>query len=214
MKARKAKEKIPGTASKESTATTKASKLRDEIIRLHDFFAAWFSGSCPDNDRAFAAGVESALAPSFSMVVPSGETLQRADLLNRLRTAHGIHSEHGLQIEIRNVALLWDDDDDAPAGDGDSKIRAVATGSNCNACLVRYEEWQRSGSKSASCETARTSTALILMPKDQNNINDDDDPSPPTENSSDDHPPCPSPLRWIHVHETWMSGKGPPASST
>ena len=98
------------------------------------------------------------------MVPPSGKIVPAGELNERLRAAYGSHSEHGMAIEIKNVELL--------SGSG---FRY----------LVRYEEWQRSGSPER--ETARVSTAFFQE----------------SEGSG------PNNLLWIHVHETWMPGMGP-----
>lgn len=140
-------------------------RCRAECIRLHDFFVDWFLGKCENTDEAYE-GVTSALAPSFSMIVPSGSTVDLPDLLERLRSAYGVHAENGIVIEIRNVEML------------DSTSDGMY--------LVRYEEWQRIGNNPIQ-ETGRISTALLR----------EEDGGPNN-------------LTWIHVHETWMPGKGPP----
>lgn len=98
------------------------------------------------------------------MVPPSGNVVPAQMLNERLKSAYGVHSEHGITIEIKNVEVL--------SGSG---FRY----------LVRYEEWQRSGSPEQ--ETARVSTAFFQESEG-----------------------CgPNNLLWIHVHETWMPGKSP-----
>jgi hypothetical protein len=59
-----------------------------EIRQLHEFFEGWLDGSLPDTDAAFARLTE-ALAPDFTMIVPEGETIDRSELLTRLRPANG-----------------------------------------------------------------------------------------------------------------------------
>ena len=65
-----------------------------------------------------------------------------------------------------------------------------------NTYLVSYEEWQRMGD---DVETARLSSAWFQ--DFQNNHSD-------INNNNDRFP---NGLQWLHVHETWMPGKGPPS---
>mmetsp|Transcript_33059 Transcript_33059/g.97537 ORF Transcript_33059/g.97537 Transcript_33059/m.97537 type:complete len:149 (+) Transcript_33059:67-513(+) len=140
-------------------------RCKAEIVRLHDAFVAWFTGSCDNSKEVFESRISSVLSPSFSMVPPSGNVVP-ANLLNeRLQSAYGLHSEHGMAIEIKNLEVV-----------SSSGFRY----------LVRYEEWQRSGSPEV--ETARVSTAFFRESGETG----------------------PSNLMWVHVHETWMPGKAPP----
>ena len=138
-------------------------RCKAEIVRLHDAFVAWFTGSCDSSGDTYERTIGSVLSPSFSMVTPSGGVIPANLLHERLQAAYGSHSEHGMAIEIKNVEVV---------------------SSSGSQYLVRYEEWQRSGSPEV--ETARQSTAFFQE-------------SGPT-----------SKLIWVHVHETWMPGMGPP----
>uniref|UniRef100_A0A7S4NIX8 Sucrose-phosphatase C-terminal domain-containing protein n=1 Tax=Odontella aurita TaxID=265563 RepID=A0A7S4NIX8_9STRA len=111
-----------------------------EIVRLHDAFVEWFTGSSDNTRDAYDSEIGSALSPSFSMVTPSGNVVPAVLLGERLRGAHGSHSERGIEIEIRNAQVA-------------SSVGLVH--------LVRYEEWQRSGGRPPVAETARISTALL-----------------------------------------------------
>ncbi len=97
----------------------------DEIVALHQFFEDWLGGKSPpersmnESHSAFAE-FERTLAPTFSMVTPSGNTLDRVPLVQHLRKASG--SRPNLVIAIKNVTAL--------ATEG-------------SLALVRYEEWQR-----------------------------------------------------------------------
>ena len=138
-------------------------RCKAEIVRLHDAFVAWFTGSCDSSGDTYERTIGSVLSPSFSMVTPTGSVIPANLLHERLQAAYGSHSEHGMAIEIKNVEVV---------------------SSSGSQYLVRYEEWQRSGSPEV--ETARQSTAFFQE-------------SGPT-----------SKLIWVHVHETWMPGMGPP----
>ncbi len=140
-------------------------RCKAEIVRLHDAFVAWFTGSCDSSGDTYERTIGSVLSPSFSMVGPSGGVIPANLLHERLQAAYGSHSEHGIAIEIKNVEVV---------------------SSSGSQYLVRYEEWQRSGSPEVRVETARQSTAFFQ------------EKSGPTKQ-----------LIWVHVHETWMSGMGP-----
>jgi hypothetical protein len=75
---------------------------QQEIIELHEFFAQWFGGSLPDTDAAFARFADT-MATEFVIIAPTGTLLGRAELLPRLRAAHG--SSPGCQIWIERPAL-------------------------------------------------------------------------------------------------------------
>jgi hypothetical protein len=135
-----------------------------EIVRLHESFVTWFTASCDNTTEFYESEIASVLSPSFSMVPPSGNVVPAKVLNERLKSAYGVHSEHGITIDIKNVEVL--------------------SGSNFGH-LVRYEEWQRSGSPEK--ETARVSTAFLQESEGSGQNN----------------------LLWLNVHETWMPGKGP-----
>jgi hypothetical protein len=93
---------------------------------LHEFFVDWFNDVLDDTDAAFARVAE-VLHPSFSMVVSSGETLDRTAVLERVRGAHATADVTApVRIEIRNLV-------DRVVGD--------------DAALVTYEEWQFAGDR-------------------------------------------------------------------
>ena len=140
-------------------------RCKAEIVRLHEAFVSWFTASCDKTTGFYESEIASVLSPTFSMVPPSGNVVPAQMLNERLKSAYGVHSEHGITIEIKNVEVLM--------------------GGSGSQYLVRYEEWQRSGSPEQ--ETARVSTAFLQESEG-----------------------CgPNNLLWIHVHETWMPGKSP-----
>ena len=155
---------IPAVVSPAAMPPAIEERCKAEIVRLHDAFVAWFTGSCDSSGDTYERTIGSVLSPSFSMVTPSGSVIPANLLHERLQAAYGSHSEHGMAIEIKNVEVV------SSSGSGN---------------LLRYEEWQRSGSPEV-VETARQSTAFFQE-------------SGPTKL-----------IIWVHVHETWMPGMGPP----
>jgi hypothetical protein len=108
------------------------------VVGLHDFFVEWFNDTVDDTDAVFAR-VATVLHPDFSMVVPSGETIDRDVVLDLVRAAHA--SAEGaapVRIEIRSLV-----------------DRAVTD----DAALVTYEEWQFAGDR---LQNRRTSTAYFV----------------------------------------------------
>jgi hypothetical protein len=110
-----------------------AELARSEIVALHDFFVGWFRGELPAS--AFAS-CEASFDPAFSMVHPDGVRHRLADVLPRLRAAHGAFPQ-SFTIAIHDVTPLWS------AGD---------------AILVEYIEAQHRDGR----DTRRRSTALFL----------------------------------------------------
>ena len=108
------------------------------MVGLHEFFVDWFNDDLEDTDTAFARVVE-VLHPSFSMIDPSGQTLDRAVVLGGLRRAHATADANApVRIEIRNLV-------DRVVGD--------------DAALVTYEEWQFAGDRLLN---GRSSTAYFV----------------------------------------------------
>lgn len=64
-------------------------QIEQEVHRLHRFFEQWFVGALEEDDGVFAE-VADALAPDFVLISPSGEAIQREDLLPRLRSMHAV----------------------------------------------------------------------------------------------------------------------------
>lgn len=108
---------------------------RREIEGLHAFFVDWYTGTV---ERADFGRVEAVIDPSFEMVVPSGEVLDRTAVLEMIRENYDSASPGGFDIDVCGVDLVAGLDRHA---------------------LARYEEWQRRDS--ADGETGRTSTVLF-----------------------------------------------------
>lgn len=65
-----------------------------EVADLHAFFEAWLSGKA-ENTNAVFSRVESALGEEFTMVSPSGQRLQRPDVIGWLWGTHGARASQG-----------------------------------------------------------------------------------------------------------------------
>jgi hypothetical protein len=115
-----------------------AANARAEVAGLHEFFVDWFNDAVEGTDKAFIR-VASVLHPDFSMVTPSGEVLDREQVLGLLRDAHASADRAApVRIEIRSLLDRVVDHDTA---------------------LVTYEEWQFAGDRLMN---RRTSTAFFV----------------------------------------------------
>lgn len=92
---------------------TTLDRVAAEIGRLHQGFERWFGG-----DEGFDfTEFERALADDFTFYPPDGASVDRADLLEGLRSAFGSRS---VRIRIERPVILWERD---------------------GAILAGYEEW-------------------------------------------------------------------------
>ena len=107
--------------------------IQTEIVELHDFFVAWFTGTLPKNVESFAR-VESALSKAFVIVSPGGTATERKELLEQLHGAYGRLPD--IRIWIENVQLRQQ---------------------NGPVSIVTYEEWQENAGK----RTVRLSTVVF-----------------------------------------------------
>lgn len=81
-----------------------AEDWQTEIAELHAVFEGYFLGRLPDD----LSRVEDALAPGFSMVVPSGGEPGRKQVLAALKAGYGQRSS--LEITTSDYQLLHDAD--------------------------------------------------------------------------------------------------------
>lgn len=112
---------------------TTADTCRREIEALHECFVDWFTGKTGADSFE---RVERALAPEFEMVTPQGVRRGYDDVVDGVRTSHGIHEPGTFDIEIRSVEVRTSGSDHA---------------------LVRYEEYQ----ETPDGQTGRLSTVLF-----------------------------------------------------
>jgi hypothetical protein len=103
---------------------------------LHEFLAGWFTGTLEDVDSIFARFTE-VVHPHFTMIVPSGELLDRETVVDSIRGAHRSAPE-GFTIEIQRLVHRW--------VSGDTLV-------------VTYEEHHRTERETAN---SRVSTALLV----------------------------------------------------
>ncbi|MEZ3114569.1 DUF4440 domain-containing protein [Halobaculum sp. MBLA0147] len=106
-----------------------------EVVRLHEWFQAWFRGEVPASEFGRVAA---ALQPTFRMVTPEGVERDREAVLDGVRAGHGedADGEPPFVIRVR-----------------DTRVRHATS----DHCLVTYEEWQRRD----GAWTGRRSTALF-----------------------------------------------------
>eukprot|EP01063_Lacrimia_lanifica_P022205 TRINITY_DN29869_c0_g1_i1.p1 TRINITY_DN29869_c0_g1~~TRINITY_DN29869_c0_g1_i1.p1 ORF type:complete len:156 (+),score=37.40 TRINITY_DN29869_c0_g1_i1:46-513(+) len=136
-----------------------------EVVRLHECFEGWFNGTLSDADGGFAA-IAAVLPADFWMVPPSGETVANPALLARLEQLRHCSKHGATTIEVRNVRVVH---------------------GSPTACLISYEEWQRTPlAEGAVKASARISSALLR----------------PADNLYG--------VEWVHLQETWLPDQGRP----
>lgn len=86
--------------------------VRSEIQELHAAFVRWFDPTSPSPPAEFER-IESALAPSFAMVTPSGDLIDRTAVLGALSAAKDARTV-AIEIDVKTVTML-----------GDSRVMAV-----------------------------------------------------------------------------------------
>lgn len=119
-----------------------AAESRNEVVQLHAFFVEWFNATIEATDGVFSR-VESALHHDFSMVLPSGSTIDRRSVLGQIRSAHGsADGERPSRIEIVDLVTHVD---------------------GADAALVSYEERQFAGDV---LQNRRTSSAYFVAAPD------------------------------------------------
>ena len=116
---------------------------RKEVERLHEFFVGWFSGQLDKQPSLLQADCHDRFSDDFSMVVPSGNVVTKAQLVDRLNLdSHGCHGP-SFRINIPDFELL-------------QQYSETLT-------LVRYVEVQHRGGDDQETKTvnARISTAVL-----------------------------------------------------
>ncbi|MFB6286773.1 MAG: DUF4440 domain-containing protein [Candidatus Bipolaricaulia bacterium] len=119
-------------------------RCQREIRELHRFFEAWFTGQLPNGDSEFSR-LDEALAEGFQIITPDGRRVDKPELLQQVRSAHGAHSDDAFDIEIRNI-----------------DVRHVLS----PLCLLTYEEWQQ---HSQGAPTGRLSSVIFRDVEDAPN---------------------------------------------
>ena len=90
---------------------------RREVTELYKFFEDWFNGRIELTEEGFSR-LRDVVADGFQIVFPNGQMIDRDDLLNRVRAAHGTEP---LRIWIEGY-----------------RSRAIDEGLQ----LTTYQEWQ------------------------------------------------------------------------
>ena len=112
-------------------------QCRDEVVGLHEFFVDWFAGHVSDSAVVFAR-FTAAVHANFTMVLPSGQLVDKAAVAHGLRSAYGSQAGRDFRIEIHDVT-------ERHAADG--------------VVVLTYQEWQFEGPRVGN---ARTSTAVFV----------------------------------------------------
>lgn len=107
--------------------------VANEVIDLHRFFQAWFTGSVEKTRKEYARFADT-MADGMFMIPPGGNVMKRDDALEIFWQLHGAN-DPTFKIEVKNI-----------------EIREVTD----SLYLVTYEEWQQTPE-----ETARVVTALL-----------------------------------------------------
>lgn len=80
-------------------------KALHEVVRLHDFLGAWFRGELAEDQ--FEQDFADTLHPEFENVQPAGVTLDRNNLLDSIRAAHGVNQDFRIVIETPRLLGSW-----------------------------------------------------------------------------------------------------------
>jgi len=113
-------------------------EVHAEIVRLHDFFTGWFTGTLPKD--AFEDGISACLHATFENVQPAGKTLTRDVLLTGLRAAHGVNPDFRIEIRETRILGVWPE---------------------CGLILAGYVEAQFGARNTTPADNLRRSTALF-----------------------------------------------------
>lgn len=114
--------------------------VTNEIVGLHDFFAAWFNGTA-DRDQLDPRFL-SRLHPDIQFIPPEGQVMSRAMLQAGFDQSYG--SNPDFRIAIRDVDIRYEHGDHV---------------------LATYTEWQTGAARSALANNARITTVLMEMTK-------------------------------------------------
>ncbi len=111
--------------------------VKNEVIRLHDFFVEWMTGAVDQTDEVFEQFSKS-MSDDFYIVAPSGQLTQRENLIAGLYSTYNKRSN--FRIWIENVVVRQSLD---------------------NVIVATYEEWQEF--KDSNEVTARLSTVVFTI---------------------------------------------------
>ena len=75
-----------------------------EIVELHRFLEEWSNADLPNTDEAFGRFAD-VIAPSFVIIDPDGEAIEREPIVDAIRGAHGRWREAPGKIRIEKFRL-------------------------------------------------------------------------------------------------------------
>lgn len=111
--------------------------VENEIVRLHDFFVTWMTGSIMQTDDNFAQFADS-MSDGFYIVAPSGHQTHREALVDGLYNTY--NKRQNFRIWIENVTIQHNFGD---------------------VIVATYEEWQEF--KDENKTTSRLSTVVFTL---------------------------------------------------
>ena len=117
---------------------TTLDRVTREIVDLHDFFTAWFTGAI-DRDQLEPRFL-SHMADDMQLIPPQGHVVTKADLRVAFEAGWGVNPH--FRIQIRDVSVR------------------VERGS---LVMATYTEWQKGTGGDVEAQTARISSALLEM---------------------------------------------------
>lgn len=114
--------------------------IAHEVERIHRFFADWFAGRCERSESVFEAGCVRWLHPDFELIVPDGDVVPRAPLLEGIFAQHGTNPE--VSIYVTGVEVF---------------------GGGGEVAVARYTEWQEGARHAIPPENGRHATAVFSL---------------------------------------------------
>lgn len=117
--------------------------VEQEIIRLHDFFVEWMTGSVEQTDEEFARFADS-IGEAFYIVAPSGHLTRRATLISGLYNTYDQQQNFHIWIENIQVQHLLGE-----------------------VIVATYEEWQKTRDDGKT--TARLSSVVFTKDNTKSN---------------------------------------------
>lgn len=113
-------------------------RVRRHVVDIHQFFVAWVSGECREDDATFRAGLLDRISKDMMVIMPGGVGYPAAVFTKYMRGLHG--SNPKFRIQIRNVTVRH-------------RIGDVL--------IVTYEEWERNARDSTPPDNGRLSTMVL-----------------------------------------------------
>ena len=93
-----------GSTARAEDEPTLEERCEAEVVELHRFLEEWSNAELPDSAEAFRRFAE-VIAPSFVIIDPDGEVVERQPIVDAIRAAHGRWTEAPGKIRIENFHL-------------------------------------------------------------------------------------------------------------